>query len=368
MSKDYYSVLWLDKGASQEEIKKAYRKLAMQYHPDRNPWNPEAESKFKEIWEAYWVLWDESKKRQYDTYWSVWWNPFWWGWFWGFWWWVDVDLGDIFEQFFWWWWRSTRRNSWVVRWEDLEYILKIDLKTSIFWWNETIKFEKLVICNDCNWDWWEWKKTCPDCWWTGHVKQRQQTPFWVIEHTWTCSRCSWSWEILDKVCGTCNWQKRLRKEVSLDIDIPAWIDNWMTIKLEWEWCDGIKSTSWDLYIKFNVSTIEKWLIRKWNDLYYDLEIDVIEAILWTQKQINIPIIWKRTIEIESGTQVWSTIKISWDGVKYVDRDRKWDLFINLIVTIPKKLSQKQRDLYEEIAKDSKINFLNKKWIFEKIFG
>lgn len=120
---NYYSVLWVDKNASKDDIKKAYRKNAMKYHPDKNKWDKSAEAKFKEINEAYWVLWDDKKRKQYDTFWSAWWsNPFWWwnpfGW-WaqysqaGFWW-----FEDIFSQF--WWSRSSRWSS--VNFEDL------------FWW------------------------------------------------------------------------------------------------------------------------------------------------------------------------------------------------------------------------------------------
>ena len=112
---------------------------------------------------------------------------------------------------------------------------------------------------------------------------------------------------------------------------------------------------------------EKDLKRKWYDLFLDLEIDVIEAILWTTKEVNIPVIWKRSIKIDAWTQVWSIIKISWDWVKYIDRDKKWDLFVELNIKIPKKLSDSERQAYEEIAKEKKLNVHNKKWIFEKIF-
>ena len=119
-----YEVLGLEKSASKEDIKKAYRKLAMQYHPDRNGWDKEAEKKFKEINEAYSTLSDDSKRQQYDTFWSTWgaWNPFWGGFNNG---WVDVDLWDIFESFFWWggWgWRRAKKTSFP--WEDLEYKMK----------------------------------------------------------------------------------------------------------------------------------------------------------------------------------------------------------------------------------------------------
>lgn len=365
MSKNYYTTLWVEKTASQDDIKKAYRKKAMEHHPDRW-WDAEV---FKEINEAYSILSDEGKRKEYDTYWRVWaGNPFGGsGWFSSAW--FDVDLWDIFESFFWWgsWRTSRKKNTSNFRWEDIEITFKVDLKTSIIWWKQKLKYEKVVVCDDCHWEWGEWKSSCPDCKWTWYVKYRQQSFFGTIEHTGPCERCNWTWEIIEKVCKTCNWQKRIRKTVEYDIEIPAWIDNNMVIKIEWEWNDWIKSSSWDLYVKFKIDLTEKNLRRDGVDLHYDLEIDVIEAILWTTKEINIPIIWKRSVNIEAWTEIWTIIKMPSDWVKYIDRDRKWDLFINILIKIPKKLSSTEREYFEKIATERKLNVHNKKWILEKIF-
>jgi len=366
---DLYSVLWLEKWALKDDIKKAYRKLAMQYHPDRNAWDKASEEKFKQVNEAYSVLSDDDKRRQYDTYGSVWGNSwFWWGFSW-----VDVDLSDIFESFFGGgFWNSSgsrTKKSGVKRWEDIEKTIEIDLKTSIYWAKQKLTITKLGTCSECNWEWWSSKKTCSKCHWSGYATYTKQSIFWVIQQTWVCDKCGWSWEEFEKICTICHWEKRVQVKKDLDLDIPAWIDHGMIIKITWEWNDWIwTKTSWDLYIKFRVSLEEKWLKRKGVDLFYDIEIDILEAILWTKKEINIPIIWKRNIEIEAWTQVWITIKISWDGVKYIDRDSKWDLYINLSIKIPKKLSSKEKELYLEIAKEKKMNVVNEKGIFEKIFG
>jgi DnaJ-class molecular chaperone len=155
---------------------------------------------------------------------------------------------------------------------------------------------------------------------------------------------------------------------SIDIDIPAWIDSGMVIKLTSEWNDwvGTKACG-DLFVKFNVPTQEKGLKRDGVDLHYETEIDVIEAILGTTKDINIPIIWKRTIEVKAGTQHGTVLKVANDGVKHIESEDKWDLYITLNIKIPKKLSKKERELYETIAQEKKIN-VNKGWVFEKIFG
>ncbi len=367
-NKDYYDILWVSRTADKMDIKKAYKKMAMKYHPDRNQGDKEAEAKFKEINEAYSVLSDSVKKQQYDRFGSVWWNPFG-GWAGGFN--VDVDLGDIFESFFWWGfsWGSRRKRSSVQKWEDLEYRMNIDLKTSIYWVKQTIKYNRLESCDSCDWEWGSSKKTCHKCNWSGQVVTTQNSVFWVIQQARTCDNCSWTGEEFEKVCDKCHWKKRVQVQKDLEVDIPAGIDNGMIIKISWEWNHwiGTKAT-WDLYIKFWVSLEEKGLRREDTDLFYNLEISVLEAILWTKKEVNIPIIWKRIISIKAWTQFGSTIKVHGDWVKYIDSDKKGDLFVELDIKIPKKLWKTERDLYEEIAKEKKINVNNKKGVFEGLFG
>lgn len=368
---DLYSVLEIDKWASKEEIKKAYRKLAMKYHPDRNAWDKEAEAKFKQVNEAYSTLSDDSKRQQYDMFGSTWgtaggWNPFW-GWFWGQQ--VDVDLWDIFESFFGGWasWNSRKRRTEFAG-EDLEQHLNIDLKTSIYWWKEKIKFHKKETCAKCDWEWGSGKTTCSKCNGRWQVTHATQSIFGMVQQTVTCDACSWTWETFKETCSSCNWEKRKTIKKEIEIDIPAWIDNWMIIKMTGEWNDGVwTKASWDLYIKFSVKLEEKWLKREWVNLYYDLEIELVEAVLWTTKEINIPIIWKRKIDIKAWSSHWDIIKKSWDWVKHIDSDAKWDLIIKLSIKVPKKLSKKERELYEEIAKEKKLN-VNKWWVFQKLFG
>jgi len=373
MKFEYYSILEIEKTASADEIKKAYRKKAMKYHPDRAPADKksEYESEFKKINEAYQVLSDSGKRQQYDRFGSV--SGAWSSWFGGwFWWWVDVDLWDIFEQFFGWnsggfWW-NTRRSSEQV-WEDIEQIVEIDLKTSIYWAKQKIKVKKRVSCDSCSWVWWEWKKTCKTCNWMGQVTYTRQSMFGVIQQTWVCEDCSWTWESFEKICSKCSGSKRIIDTKEIDLDIPAGIDNWMVIKLEWEWNDWIwTKQSWSLYLKFKVKLEEKGLKRNGEDLFYEIEIDVVEAVLWTTKEINIPVIWKRKIEIKAWTNSGEILEITWDGVKHINSDKKWNLYITLNIKIPKKLSKKEKELYLEIAKEKKINVNNHKWIFEKIFG
>lgn len=362
---NFYEILWVEKNASKEDIKKAYRKLAMQYHPDRNKWDKEAEEKFKEINEAYSTLSDDSKRQQYDMFWKAWWSSFGWG-FSG---WVDVDLWDIFESFFGWgfsWWQRKQRTEFV--WEDIETRVNIDLKTSIFWWKQTIKYNKKSTCKTCNWEWWSWKKTCTKCNWKWAFTKTSQSIFGMISQTVTCDMCYGSGEIFENICETCHGEKRVLEKAEYELVIPAWIDNWMIIKIEWEWNDGIwTKAKWSLLVQFIVNTEEKWLRRDWVDLHYKVEIEIAEAVLWTTKEINIPVIWKRKIEIKAWTEHSNILKISWDWVKHINSDKKWDLFIEFSIKIPKKLSKKERALYEEIAKERWLE-VNSAGFFEKIFG
>jgi molecular chaperone DnaJ len=371
MSKrDYYEVLGISKWASSDEIKKAYRKLAMQYHPDRNQGDSEAEQKFKEIWEAYGTLSDGWKKQNYDTFGHGGWggSPSWGGGAWFGW----EDISDIFNSFFGGWFsgggqRAKRKTE--RRGEDLEYDLRIDLKTSIYWGKETIEFNKRVECKGCGWAWGSSPRTCWTCAGHGQVTRTSQSPFGVIQQTVACPDCQGSWESFENICSDCNGEKRALKKQKLDIDVPAGIDDGMVIKMtdEWNAWVGTKA-AWNLYIRFYVQDEEKGLARDGVDLHYDIEVDFIEALLWTKKEINIPVIGKRSISIDSGTQAESVIKISGDGVKHIDRDAKWDLLIHVHIPVPKKLSKKEYELFEEIAKEKKLNVNSKKWVFEKLFS
>ena len=367
-NKDYYATLWVEKWASKDEIKKAYRKLAMQYHPDRNKWDKASEEKFKEVWEAYAVLSDDGKRQQYDRFWSAGggWNPF--GWAWGFN--VDVDFGDLFESFFGGGFGGgSARPQREQRGEDLEYYIDIDLKTSIYGGKEDITFNKKEMCETCDGEWWKWKQTCGTCAGRWRVTQARQTAFGMMQSTVACPHCNWVWETLEQTCETCEGRKRNTIEKTISLDIPAGIDDGMVIKMQWEWNDGIwTKASWSLYVKFRVPQEEKSLTRDGVHLYYGMEIDILEAILWAKREIKIPILWKREISIAPGTQPETTLKIPWDGVKHIDSDAKWDLFIKLNIKIPKKLGKKERELYENIAKEKKIDVLDKKWIMWKIFG
>jgi molecular chaperone DnaJ len=184
------------------------------------------------------------------------------------------------------------------------------------------------------------------------VRYRQESFFGTIEHTGICDDCEGTGEQFSELCESCSGKKRSRIQKKIDIDIPAWIDNGMVIKITSEWNDwvGTKAKG-DLYVKFEVETEEKWLKRDGIHLHYTTEIDLVEATLGAQKEIHIPLLWKRKIKISAGTQFGTIIKIAWAGVKYINKDSKGDLFITLDIKIPKKLSKKEKEIFYQLAKE-----------------
>ncbi|EKE29624.1 MAG: chaperone protein DnaJ [uncultured bacterium (gcode 4)] len=369
MSDNYYDLLGVDKNANPEEIKKAYRKKAMELHPDRHGWDKQKETEFKKINEAYSILSDAQKKAHYDRFGSAEWM---WGFSQGWFGWADFDISDIFESFFWWnfsqgWWSRRKKDE---SGEDLEMNVKLDFSEAIFGGKKTLKFEKRVVCGSCKWSWakaWTSAKACGTCGWTWQVKRRTQSFFWVIEQASVCPTCGWNWTIVESPCTECWGKKRIGKKTEKEIDIPAWIDDGMSIKMKWEWNEWTNGRNWDLYITFSVPDSFEWLKRDEDNLHIDLGIDPVEAVLGAKRKVKVPLLWDRQIEIKPGTQDGDIIKFKWDWVKNVSRDIKWDLFLHVIIKVPTHLSKRERELYEEIAKEKWIDFADHKWIFWKIF-
>ena len=364
--KNYYKILWVNEDASEKEIKKAFRKLAMKYHPDRAPEDKkeEYESKFKEINEAQEVLTDPKKRQMYDAY-RKWWYDFSWmwgfGWFWGTtfsWWTFDVgDLfGDLFWDFFWWWtrWRNTDRPR---RWDDILLNLRVKFEDIYNWSKKKVKYSRYVPCDACKWTWVDPNsnpETCPTCHGSGVVVQTQRTPFGMMQSQTVCPTCSGKWKIGEKACNVCNGKWLVLKEEIVEVNIPQWINPWTRIKLPWMGHYGYKNgPAGDLYISVMLDENSPWR-KKWHDIVLEKEIPVIKAILWWTMEVEIP--WKKIkVKIPKWLQVWDNIIVSgywfkkWDGLL----SWRWDLVIKPKIIIPKTLSKEEKSLYEQIDKLSK---------------
>lgn len=378
---DYYKILGLEKWASETEIKKAYRKLAHMYHPDKNKWNKELEKKFKEISEAYETLSDPQKKSNYDQYGSASWNPFWWwgsgGWgFWGWGWNMHFDMDDIFSSFFWWsswyWWGSQRKNrSGPRRGNDLETSISISFEQSIKWIHREIRITKSEYCSSCSW---KWSKnpsdvsSCQSCHWSGQVTSVQRTPLWNIQMQQTCPSCWGQWETIKNPCHSCSWNWVERKTSEIKIKIPAWIYDWAQLRLKWKWDAWVKWWEYgDLFVHISIWKSRDFERRN-SDIYSALSIHVLQAILWDKVKVK-TIYWEVEVNIPAWTQNWKVLRLKDYWMPILNKDwEKWDMYLTISIEIPEKISDKEKELYLEIAKKSWLKNIKPEdsrifWIF-----
>jgi molecular chaperone DnaJ len=372
MSYEYYSILDVERTASADEIKRAYKKKAMELHPDRHGGDKTKEAEFKKVNEAYATLSDSDKKAHYDRFGSSEWM--WWGGFSGFGWGFDAsDLGDIFSQFFGGgFWNAGRKSRDI--WEDIEIRMSISLEDAIKWNTRKVDYRRRTPCEDCHGKWGK-TETCNTCHGSGQVRERVQTVFGVMEQARPCSTCHGTGEKITEKCSTCHGKKYEDTSIKKDIDIPAGIENGMSIKMRNEGHGG-RDGNGDLYITFEVPEREGWLTRDGADLHYEVRLSPAEVTLGIKRDIDIPIIGKKTLEIPAGTQSGDTKKYRDEGFSRLDRrGMKWDLILHYLVETPTRLTNEQKKLYTallEVESGKKIRRMlkmckNKKFKAEKFF-
>lgn len=373
--RDYYEVLGLNKGAGDEEIKKAYRKLAKKYHPDLNPGDKEAEQKFKEVNEAYEVLSDSDKKARYDQYGHAGVDPNFgagggegFGGFGGFG--ADFgDIGDIFSSFFGGGSSSSQRRNAPSKGSDIEVRVIIGFEEAAFGCKKSISYSRIDKCDSCGGSGAEKgsaPETCSACKGTGQVRTQTRTPFGIMQQSRPCSVCGGKGTVIKNPCKECGGSGLIKRSMKADVNIPAGIDNGQTIKRAGYGNAGRNGgPHGDLFITVSVRKHEIFE-RKNYDLYCDVPISYAEAALGAK--IHIPTLeGDYEYDIPEGTQTGTSFTIKNKGVQFLNGKGRGNLIFTVIVEIPKNLSQKQKDLLKQFDEtlDTK-NSAKKSTFFERV--
>ncbi|MBO3443195.1 molecular chaperone DnaJ [Clostridium sp. CCUG 7971] len=356
--RDYYEVLGVDKNADAQALKKAYRKMAMKYHPDRNPDNKEAEEKFKEVNEAYEVLSDDTKRRTYDQFGHEGVNGqggfgqggFSGQGFGGF---EDI-FGDMFGDIFGGGFGGGRaRRRGPERGADIRQDVNITFEEAAFGKKMSIKINRSEECSECSGSGAKpgtSKKTCPTCNGAGEVRTVQRTPFGNIASSRTCSECNGEGEVVESPCSKCNGQGSTRKVKTIEVDIPAGIDDGQMIKLSGQGELGSKGgPRGDLYIVVNVKS-HPLFTREGNDIYFDMPITFVQAALGDE--IEVPTLdGKVKYTVPEGTQTGTVFRLREKGIPRLRGNSRGDQYIKVVVDTPRKLNEKQKDILREFAKE-----------------
>ena len=352
---DYYEVLGVARDASDQELKSAYRKQALKYHPDRNPGNHAAEEKFKEASEAYQVLSDAEKRAAYDHYGHAGLgsqgfggSPFAGG----------VDLGDIFGDLFGEMFtaggsgRGGARGQRQQRGEDLRVDLQIDFEQAVFGFETEVKIRRLEACGTCH-----GKGTtsgrgpsvCTQC--NGHGQLRYQQGFFTVART--CGACGGSGQVIGDPCSTCRGEGRMSAEVKLKVKVPAGVEEGTRIRYSGEGDAGrLGSVKGDLYVILSIRPHD-FFERSGHDLHCVIPISFPQATLGGEFEIP-GIDGPVSIKIPEGTQNGKELRIRGRGVPYLNDRGRGDLVVKVMVQIPRKLNRAQRELVAKLAETMAI--------------
>ncbi len=350
MAKDYYNTLGVEKSANDADLKKAYRKLALQYHPDRNPGDNAAEDKFKEVNEAYACLSDSQKRANYDQF-------------------GTADgagagfggagfgdfssnfgdifgdmFGDIFGDF------SGRSRSRPSKGSDLRYDLELNLKDAVFGTEQEIKIPRMENCSACSGSGSKpgsSPSTCQTCGGTGQTKLQQG--FFMISRT--CGNCGGAGQIITDPCTKCRGQGKLRKERVVTLKVPAGVDTGIRLRVTGEGESGSQGgPPGDLYVVLNVSP-HPFFKRKGNDLLCEVPISFVQACLGGE--VEVPTIDENaTVRIPAGTPSGRVFHLRGKGIPKLGGYGKGDQFVTVFIDVPKKMTTRQKEILTEFAEIS----------------
>ena len=374
--RDYYEVLGVSKGASADEIKKAYRSLAKKYHPDLNPGDKEAEVKFKEVNEAYDVLSDEDKRQKYDQYGHAAFDPSAGGYgggsgFGGFS--SDFDFGDIFSSFFGGGGGSSRsRKNAPIPGEDVTVRITLTFEEAVFGCKKDINYSRIVECPDCHGTGAEDNsgvETCSACRGTGSVTVQQQTILGYMQTQRTCQSCRGQGKIIKNPCKNCNGKKYIKVSKKQTVTIPEGIDTNQRIIQRGQGSAGRNGgPAGDLIVEVTVKP-HKFFERRGNNVYCEEPISFAEAALGAE--IDIPTLGGGTekYRIPEGTQTGTSFTLKGKGIADVHTKKKGDYILTVLVETPRNLSSEQKKLMEKFAETlGEGNTGKKQSFFKKIFS
>lgn len=379
--RDYYEVMGVSKGASDDEIKKAYRQAAKKYHPDLNPGNAEAEAKFKEVNEAYEVLSDKDKRARYDQFGHAGVDPNYgagaggyggspFG--------QDIDLGDIFNSVFGGFGgfggrRSANPNA-PRRGTDIETSVSISFDEAVKGCKKEISYNAVVTCKECNGSGAEKgtsPKVCSACHGTGQVTVSQRTPFGVVQTARACDSCRGTGKVIEKPCRACSGQGRHKSTRKIEINIPAGVNNEQLLNVSSQGNAGTNGgPAGDLRVYITVKP-HPIFERRGDDIWCELPLTYTQAALGAE--VVVPTVdGKVSYSVHDGTQPGDVFKLKGKGVPHLNGRGRGDQYVRVTIDVPRNLSSKQKEILKEFEKASSEKNYSKRKSFsdliKKIFG
>ncbi|MGD8400087.1 MAG: molecular chaperone DnaJ [Bacillota bacterium] len=350
--RDYYEVLGVSKTATDDEIKKAFRKLARQYHPDVNKDNPKAaEAKFKEANEAYSVLSDPQKRAAYDQYGHAANDPNFGAGMGGF---GDTGFdgfGDIFDMFFGGGRGTHRQRNGPQRGNDLRYDLEVDFEAAAFGKETVVEIPRTETCPTCHGNGAKPGtpiKTCPVCNGTGQVQVTQNTAFGRFVNVRTCERCHGEGKTIETPCPECRGSGRVRKTRKIDVKIPAGVESGSRLRISGEGEAGLRGGSpGDLYIYIYVKKHPEFE-RQGDDIYSEVKISMAQATLGTNIMVS-TLDGKVELKIPEGTQYGTSFRLRGRGVTHLRGQGRGDHYVKVKISTPTRLTGEQRELFKKLA-------------------
>ncbi len=372
--RDYYEVLGVQKGVSDDELKKAFRKLAKKYHPDLNPGDKEAEAKFKEVNEAYEILSDKDKRARYDrfgfagvdpnygagstVYGAG--NPF------G----QDIDIGDIFNSFFGGFGgRSPRNQNAPRRGSDVEASLTITFEEAAKGCKKDVSYQNVETCADCGGSGAEkgtQLKTCTNCNGTGQATVQKRTPFGVVQTTQTCEKCRGKGKMIEHPCPKCNGTGRNRSTKSVTVTVPAGISQDQILNIGGHGNSGYNGgPSGDLHVYVNVKKHDIFE-RKGDDVWCEIPLTFSQAALG--HEVIVPTLdGKVKYNVHPGTQPADIFKLKGKGIQHLNAKGRGDQYVKVTIEVPRNLTSKQKEAlkqFDELC--TPANYKNSNSFFEKV--